>query len=95
MTSQQGWTPLHWAAKKGHIQVCEALLRVGANVQKKIMPDYYEAHFNFHVDPRDPTIGLTPLHLAAESGHKRVCEILLNAGANVEAKSMVSSSHYI
>jgi ankyrin repeat protein len=46
------------------------------------------------VDPRDPTIGLTPLHLAAESGHKRVCEILIDKGADVEEKNVVSSYRY-
>ncbi len=32
---QNGWTPLHNASKEGHLEVVEALLAKGADVQAK------------------------------------------------------------
>ncbi len=32
---QDAWTPLHWAAKKGHKEVVELLLRMGAKPNAK------------------------------------------------------------
>ena len=32
---QDGWTPLHFAADKGHVQVAELLLAKGADIEAK------------------------------------------------------------
>ena len=33
--SQCDWTPLHWAAKRGHAEVCTVLVAAGAKVNAK------------------------------------------------------------
>lgn len=34
-TESDGWSALHWAARKGHEQVCELLLQYGAKIDAK------------------------------------------------------------
>ncbi len=61
-------TPLHRAAREGHPERVQALLRAGARV-----------------DPRDE-FGATPLHYAAQSDWGAVAAVLLDHGANANAK---------
>ena len=35
-TPSQGETPLHWAAREGHVEVCDFLLKKGADKEAKI-----------------------------------------------------------
>jgi len=34
-TTEEGYTPLHVAAKEGHVEICETLLENGASVSLK------------------------------------------------------------
>lgn len=67
-----GWSPLHEAANHGHVEVAEALLKHGANVD----------------DPGGASCkGITPLHDAASCGHFSVMQLLMQHGANLTLKS--------
>ena len=66
----EGWTPLAWAARKGHISLVEALLDVKADV-------------NAAAARGDG--GRTALQAAAEGGYLDVMERLLAAGADINA----------
>src|SRR3954464_11782669 len=68
-----GSTPLHCAAWKGHVQVVEALLDAGADIN-----DHNE---NSHW-------GTTPLHAAAHGNQKKVAELLLARGADLKARNL-------
>jgi ankyrin repeat protein len=70
---QDGSTPLHCAAWKGHVAVAEVLLVAGADVNA--------ANQNEHG-------GTTPLHAAAHGNQKAVVEVLLRHGADLAAKNV-------
>ena len=57
-------TPLHIAARKGHIDVCRLILE---NTDHKIPTD----------DVSGSLVGNTPFHLAAENGHIAICQLLI------------------
>ena len=63
--------PLHIAAEKGSIHCVEALSRCRG--------------FSFHTQQTDE-IGRTPLHLAARYGHTKIGMLLVNSGAQVDAR---------
>lgn len=69
----RGWTPLHIGAKKGDLKGVRRLLDEGmdANVAA-------EGH---------KSQGVTPLHLAAEGGHLKIMDVLLERGANIDART--------
>ena len=48
------------------------------------------------VDEKDDLWGRTPLHIAAEEGHKEIAELLIAEGADVNAKSEADATplHY-
>ena len=66
-----GWTPLHWAARFGHLS-CTALILSGLSAEE--------------VDAV-ATDGATTLHNAALFGDEKVCGALIGAGARVDAKT--------
>eukprot|EP00271_Cylindrocystis_brebissonii_P012234 TRINITY_DN30445_c0_g1_i1.p1 TRINITY_DN30445_c0_g1~~TRINITY_DN30445_c0_g1_i1.p1 ORF type:complete len:196 (-),score=32.96 TRINITY_DN30445_c0_g1_i1:41-628(-) len=72
-TDDRGWTPLHVASKAGDICEVVRLLNDGADANEL-------AH-----GPKTP--GATPLHLAAGEGHVEIMDILLERGANIEART--------
>ena len=95
------YTPLHWAVAKGPIELVEALIKAGADLEAK---DYQEKT-PLHVAALSGTkevVGIlikagakkeardnqkqTPLHMASEEGHIEVVEVLLAAGADKEAR---------
>jgi ankyrin repeat protein len=72
----QGFTPLLWAASKGHL-ACVTLL-IGRPEQRKMTPA--------EVDAADDH-GQTSLHHAAAAGHEQICAVLIEAGASLTAMS--------
>ena len=57
------WTPLHYAAKGGHEQICKLIL---------------EKYENLHpAGIIVPGIVGSPLHIAAEYGHLNICKLLI------------------
>jgi ankyrin repeat protein len=79
-----GWTPLHWAADKGHIEIARLLLQNGAEVNVRSnggwTPLYWAAE-NGHIDILHLLVengadleaqdrnGMRALHFAAKYGH--------------------------
>ena len=57
-------TPLHIAARKGHLDVCKLILE---NTDNKIPTD----------DVGGSLVGNTPFHLAAQNGHIAICQLLI------------------
>src|SRR5262245_38701390 len=57
-----GTTPLHWAARRGDVELAQMLLYAGANVRATTRLG-----------------GWTPLLMAAQLGHVKMIETLLNA----------------
>jgi len=74
--SSNGWTPLHYAAKEGHLSVVELLLDRGADVNARTRSSYL---------PKGT--GDTPLHWAACEGHLAIVRYLLSNGADPDARN--------
>ena len=87
------WTPLHWAADRGHKEVAELLIESGAEVKKvddRGWTPLHSAAERGHKEVAEILIesgaevnkvadrGWTPLHWAALRGHTRVVEALLS-----------------
>jgi ankyrin repeat protein len=64
----EGWTALHWAAKRGQMSVVDHLLKSGADV---------------HAKSTGTQFGKTALHLASGDAHMHVIQKLLDAGAEI------------
>ena len=94
------WTPLHYAAWKGHGPCVAALLVAGAKVN--LTNDHgsialHHAACNGHADVAAALIEAgsganfsdgywrTPFSLALNRGHRRVFKLLLRAGAHLDA----------
>jgi uncharacterized protein len=70
--SEDGFTPLHFAAFFGHPAASRLLAERGADLEAR------STNEQFALDAR-------PLHSAAAAGQREVCEVLLDAGADVNA----------
>src|ERR1700742_3713203 len=68
--SPDGWLPLHLAAHFGHVDAVRALLSKGAKVDA----------------PSTNAMHNTALHAAAAGRSKPVAKLLIDAGANVNAR---------
>lgn len=66
-----GCTPLHFAAEAGSVTICDLITKELLKLKVKVDA----------LDAGDET----PLHIAARAGHAGVCEVLLSAGANMNA----------
>jgi len=58
----KGWTPLHWAAAYGHVQLARILVTADADVNAKVSDEQVLVN---HIVARYGAPGQTPLHLAA------------------------------
>ena len=100
VTDAAGYTPLHWAAIRGHWEVFELLLGAGAPVNAVGADGGTPLHWACHHDRpdmveqlldrgADPKIhnrwGRTPLHVAARRGCNGVTSLLLARGADPNA----------
>jgi ankyrin repeat protein len=67
-----GRTALQWAAEKGYLELCRALMNAGANV---------------NAAPAASGPGITTLAAAVSSGNHQLVELLLQHGADVNCRS--------
>nr|QQY02505.1 transient receptor potential cation channel 3 [Cryptocotyle lingua] len=96
-------TPLHVAAKNGHLDIVKLLLENGANVSSKNEKErtafhnaakYGRLNIARHLLEHAPSLvserdedGSSAIHLAAASGHVDLLELLLDAGAAVDCRN--------
>ncbi|KAK5061461.1 hypothetical protein LTR84_008004 [Exophiala bonariae] len=104
-----GWTPLHWAAARGHSTMLEFLLSRGADVEAQDFRHWtpvFWAVFWSRLDAlryltgrganimSKDTDGNTPLHIAVSRGNPEICVELLRQNADWSAKSTSLGSPY-
>ena len=80
-------TPLYEAIKCNNIEICKLLIDNGAIVNKKI---YISEIYNYGNDPRDcceTTSEMTMLMIAICKGNYNICKLLIEKGADVNAKT--------
>lgn len=84
---ENGWTALHWAAATNNADVARALIECGGGV-------FLETRTRKKVEFNGMFIwaSLTPLHIAAVAGSLVVAQILVEAGANVNALDNLSGT---
>jgi len=102
-----GWTPLHVAASKGHLEIVKLLIGEGADPNLKDNEFYTPLHWacisqsvemikffvNKHVDINENQgFHYTPLHLASVSGNKNIVEFLINHCAEINSKTFYGST---
>ena len=66
-----GSTPLHLAAKKGHLSICELILE---NVEEKDPKSY------------DDGYAKTPFDFAKSNGHSKICRLIKNFKGTSKSK---------
>ncbi|WP_456201480.1 ankyrin repeat domain-containing protein [Wolbachia endosymbiont of Protocalliphora sialia] len=67
-TDKQGYTPLHYAAWRGRLEIAELLVDKGASINTADAS----------------TAGKKPIHVAAENNSKSIIEFLISKGVNVD-----------
>lgn len=90
-----GATPLDFAAAFGHAAVCELLLEHGAQLNirtacalgKVTDVEQFLTATPALVNARDERLRRTPLHWAAQRGDRQLVDLLIRAGADVNAKA--------
>jgi ankyrin repeat protein len=73
--NQEGMTPLHVAAREGHLDAVKVLLATGADMKAVDDPKGKYRYPN----------GWTPLHYAVLSGNTAIAKLLIDKGADVNA----------
>ena len=98
-----GITPLHVATERGHERVIQLLLKAGAETEAK-MSDFGitplhiaiggggELEGGVEAGAKMNHFNTTPLHVAVERGDERVVQLLLGAGAEIDAKGKASAT---
>ncbi|MCE1246975.1 MAG: ankyrin repeat domain-containing protein [Firmicutes bacterium] len=102
LRTKDGWTPLYWAACKGHTRIAEILIDRGAYTNAKASngeTPLHEAAFFGHTTTiklilskgADVNVknnqGFTPLHRAASQGHTATVELLISKGAYINSQT--------
>ncbi|KAL8933865.1 MAG: hypothetical protein Q9216_006175 [Gyalolechia sp. 2 TL-2023] len=96
-----GWTPLHKATDAGNLAIMRLLIASGANIEAQSPLEYVQpksetarlrALADDEPDPRaeiepEEDHRWTPLLRAANKGHEAAVRLLLDFGANIEARS--------
>lgn len=97
---QNGYTPLHIAAKQNQMEVASSLLQYGASANAESMQGVTPLHLASQEGHADMVAllfskqangnlgnksGLTPLHLVAQEGHVLVADVLVKHGVTVDA----------
>jgi uncharacterized protein len=70
--SEDGFTPLHFAAFFGHPEAAKLLVERGADLDARSTNEQF-------------ALDAAPLHSASAAGQLEVCRVLLDAGADVNA----------
>jgi uncharacterized protein len=70
--SEDGFTPLHFAAFFGHPDAAKLLVERGADLEARSTNEQF-------------ALDAAPLHSASAAGQLEVCRVLLDAGADVNA----------
>lgn len=97
-TDWLGMSPLHFAARNGHFQTAEVLLRAGISRDARTKVDRTPLHVasqeghvtivdlllanSADIEAKD-MLKMTPLHWATEKGHLPVVELLIKNGADI------------
>jgi ankyrin repeat protein len=100
-----GTTPLHWAARRGDVELAQMLIYAGANVRATTRlggwtpllmaaqlghPKMIETLLNAGSDLKTTTaFGATPLMLASAAGNPEAVRLLLSKGGDVNAAESV------
>ncbi|VDK37369.1 unnamed protein product [Taenia asiatica] len=103
---QNGVTPMHLAALEDHVTVAQQLVHEGAQATSVTQAGYTPLHTACYAgrlnmvrflvalatsDINSTTnTGFTPLHLAAQQGHSDIVYLLLEHGADPNARNSVS-----
>ena len=81
----RGWTPLHFAAQKGHNNVTRVLIEAGADLELR-------AQFYAHIQGWEKLTNATALQIAIEGSHSSVVGSLgVDAGAKVEERDLLEA----
>ena len=101
------WTPLLWAAMKGHLEIARMLIDAGADVNNRngetplymavsngkldIARMLIDAGANVNVQDE---VGYTPLHWAAVFGQVEIARMLIDAGGNKDIQNNKGRAPY-
>ncbi|PSN41745.1 Serine/threonine-protein phosphatase 6 regulatory ankyrin repeat subunit B [Blattella germanica] len=89
-SDKEGYTPLHWAAARGHLDVTRLLIESGARLENRGGRKFLFTPLHMASGARVKALDRyrdTALHWAAWFGHLPVVKLLVEKGAIVGAKN--------
>lgn len=92
--SRYGWTVMHTAVAYGHTHIVAELITRGVSIEERLAEVEFDpakktnegARRGYWAEIRWPHKDARPLHLSLEFGHDEVANLLIAAGAKVEAE---------